>query len=271
MKKLRPYDAILIVMLVLCVATVIVFGVPGIIVYADEKLGPLVRDTVPRLAVGALLTVYILKSEYKATLVPRARGIWKSLIWCVPCFAVAVVNFPFSALINGVAVIERVDLVWLFLLKCLSVAWMEELFFRAVLVPLAQKRFESVKGGTVWAVAVSSAVFGLFHFINLFYGASVSGTLLQVGYTFLIGCMLAVTLIKTQNVWLCIAVHFIFDIGGMIVTDLGRGAFQDGVFWALTVAAGAACFVFIVAELVRIERNKFKADANRTDSAESEK
>lgn len=256
MKKLKPYNIITIVALVVCVATAAVFGIPGIISYGDAVTGKLVSDTVPRLAASVVVLLLIAGSEQKQYLTPERNGFFKHLLWSVPCFAVAVVNFPFSALIGGAAVIDRTDLIWLFVIKCLSIALLEELFFRAVLLPFALERFKRVKYGTVAAVAVTSAIFGLFHIINLFFGASVGGTFLQIGYTFLLGGMLAVMLIKTKNVWLCVAVHLIFDIGGIIVTDLGHGAFQDVVFWILTAVVGVLCGAFILFELWRMSRAK---------------
>lgn len=250
MKKPRAYSVITIALLVAAVATAIVFGVPGIIHYADDTLGRLISDTVPRLAVGVVLLVFIAPTEYKKTLLPAPRTIPRALLWSLPCFAVAVVNFPFTAVIGGAATVDRTDLLWLFLLKCFSIAFMEELFFRAILVPVAVERF-SGKYRLLFATLFTSAVFALVHLINLFYGASIGGTMLQVGYTFLIGCMLAVMLVKTENVWLCVAVHFIFDIGGTIITDLGHGAFQDLTFWILTAIVGVLCTGYIVEELIR--------------------
>ena len=247
---MKRSDVLLLTGVILCAGLVIVFGVPGIIPYADKTLGGLISETVPRLAVSVLLMIFMIKWGYADMLKPRWRA--RHFLWSIPCFVVAVVNFPFSALIGGAAVIERPDLIWLFLLSCASIALLEEIFFRAILLPFLMERLQNGRYRVILSVLISSALFALMHLVNLFFGAGFGETALQVGYTFLIGCMLAVTLLKTKNVWLCVIIHAVFNIGGAIVTQLGRGAFQDTVFWSLTACAGLICAVHILFSLIKM-------------------
>lgn len=247
---------ILAVLFVVCATLVIVFEIPGLITFGDETAGKLVSDIVPRVAVTVFLGALLLLNGYAESLKFRKNGFLRALVWCLPCFLVAFANFPYSALIRGTAVIVRADLVWLFLIKCLAIALMEELFFRATLVTVLLEFTEKKKYGVFITVIGSAAVFSLTHLLNLFYGAGFGATALQVGYTFLIGCMLAVAFIKTKNVWLCVAVHAIFDVGGLIVGDLGKGPFQDTVFWVLTAACGVICTAHIIYTLIKLQRAK---------------
>lgn len=247
---MKKADIMLIVSLMLCLGLAVVFGIPDIIPYSDEALGKLVTDTVPRLAVGIFLIVLMTTRGYAETLKPKLHI--KYLLWSIPCFLVAIANFPFTALLSGTAVIERMDLLWIFLLKCIAIALMEEIFFRALLLPLFMERFAKKRYGALISVVSSSVLFALMHLINLFFGAGVGETMLQVGYTFLIGCMLAVVLLKTKNIWLCVIIHALFDIGGTIVTDLGSGLFQDMTFWILTALAGVICAVHIILSLKQV-------------------
>lgn len=268
MNRPKKFDIIFGVLLVVGVAASIVFGVPGIIAYGDKTLGSLICDIVPRVAVSVLLVLLIVRTEYKSALMPGVRGSSRAILWCLPCFAVAIVNFPFSALIRGTAVISRVDLLWLFIIKCLSIAVMEELFFRALLVPFAARRIGG-KYRSLWAILLSAAIFGVVHFVNLFFGANIGATFLQVGYTFLIGCMLAVMLLVTRNVWLCVITHFVFDIGGLIVTDLGHGVFQDMTFWILTAVVGVVCAAYIVVTTVLMIKRQNAENATAERSPET--
>lgn len=244
---MKKSDALLIVLFVLCAGIVVVFGIPNIIPYSDQTMGELVADTVPRLAVLIFLIALMATRGYEGSF--RAEWHGKGLLWSIPCFLVAIVNFPFTALVGGAATIERLDLLWLFLLKCAAIALLEETFFRGFLLPFFMERLEKNNYGVLISVVSSSALFGLMHLLNLFYGAGFGEVALQVCYTFLIGCMLAVMLLKTKNLWLCVLVHAIFDVGGTIVTDLGSGAFQDTTFWILTAAAGILCTVHIIITL----------------------
>lgn len=251
---MKKSDALLLMALVLCLAIAVIFGIPNIISYSDETLGNLIADTVPRLAVGIFLVALMSERGYSKTFKVKWRG--KHLLWSIPCFLVATVNFPFTALMKGTAVIERIDLLWLFVLKCAAIALLEETFFRALLLPVFAERFAKNKYGMFLSVISTSVLFALMHLINLLFGAGVGATILQVGYTFLIGCMLAVMQLKTKNVWLCVIVHALFDFGGTIVTDLGRGSFQDTAFWILTAAAGILCTVHIIMTLQRMSKDK---------------
>ena len=121
------------------------------------------------------------------------------------------------------------------------------------------ERLEKNKYRVLISVLSSSTLFALFHFLNLFFGAGVGETMLQVGYTFLIGCMLAVMMIKTGNIWLCVVVHALFYFGGMIVSNLGSGHFQDTTFWVLTAVAGLLCAVHILLSLKLIIKD-YKED-----------
>lgn len=247
---MKKTDALLLVFFVICAGIAVTFGLPDLIPYSDRTIGGLVEDTVPRFAVSLFLIVLMVTKGYTEVFKPQWRGI--HLLWGIPCFLVAIVNFPFSALIRGAAVIERVDLLWLFVLKCIAIALLEEIFFRALLLPLFMDRFAKNRYFVFISVLGSSVLFALMHLFNLFFGAGVGETMLQVGYTFLIGCMLAVMMLRTENIWLCVIVHAVFDVGGTIVTDLGNGPFQDMTFWILTIVAGLLCAVHILLSLKRI-------------------
>ncbi len=231
------------VLLAVASAALIVLSFFPSVFPGDARTARLLTETLPRLCVSALLLVLLWGRE-----VFPPRGLfWRSLLWSLPCFLVAFANFPYSALISGSARIVRWELLPLFLLKCIAVALMEELCFRAALLPFLREKLRGKRGEFFLSVLLSAAVFGAVHLFNLLFGASLGATALQVGYTFLLGVMFGVMYCVTENVWLCVSVHTLFDIGGLIVTDLGNsGAFQDVVFWCLTAAAGVLCAVHIV-------------------------
>ena len=261
----RRNKAILIVLLVLTAVSLIVFGFPDIIRLRDETFDALLSDTVPRLTGGIFLICLLFFGSERRYLLPERKGIGRAFLWSIPCFLVAVVNFPFSALITGSATVMRVDLLWIFLLKCFSVALLEEAFFRGLLLPVFEKSFQKHRYAQLFAVLVSATLFALFHLINLAFGGGVGDTLLQVGYTFLTGAMFAVMLLKTGNLWLCVLAHFLFDVGGLLVFELGDGDPQDTVFWILTAVIGVLCLIHIVLTLVALMR---KEDRNNKTPAE---
>lgn len=268
MKHKRLLYITLIFWLAVCIATVIIFGVFSINVTEDEKFNSLFADTIPRLAAGLFVFTVIILSGYGNYRI-EPKSLPKSLLWSIPCFLVALANFPLSALIVGSAYVTRVDLVWFLVIKCLSIGFLEESLFRGLILPLLTEKIKGKKS-VFLSVIISSALFGVAHLINLFYGSGFGVTILQVGYSFLIGCMLAVMLFRTKNIWLCIIVHALFDFGASIVSELGEGNFQDKVFWILTAIFGVICAVHIIFTLMKLNGNP-NVNVEKSDKYSAEK
>lgn len=218
----------------------------------DATLHDLVRAVIPRFFIAVFLLV--LAMEHFPSSLASKRVTAKNFVWCILPLLVALVNFPFSSLIRGIARITRVDLLGLFLLKCLLIGLGEEILFRGIIFDSLLRVFKQKKEDYFWPVLLSSVIFALFHFVNLADGSDILSVLQQVGYSFLIGAMLAVVLLQTDNLWLCVGLHALFDVGGMLVSDLGVGNPQDLTFWILTIVVGVACTAQIVVMLIRQQK-----------------
>jgi hypothetical protein len=245
---------VILALIVLAIAAMIVLQVLNITYSSDGVTNTLVSAIIPRLVCGIVFLVVIFFFDKKILLFTRST--WGKLIWCIPCLIVALVNFPFSALLSGSATIERADLVPLFAAYCLSVGLMEECVFRGLVQGAIYERLDGKRYRALITVAISSAIFGLIHLVNLLEGADVGSTILQVGYSFLIGGMLGAVLIKTKNLWLCVLLHALFDFGGLIVPYLGLGEFQDTIFWVLTAIGGTICLVHVLYFLLTVDKKK---------------
>lgn len=244
---MRARDVVFWVLGSVCICAAVLLSVKGLIPFSDERTGSLVREGIPRLLAGVFAVALIFFYGERGLLrLPR------HLMWSVPCFLVALANFPYSALITGSASVERWELLPLFLLKCVGISLLEEGVFRGILYPFLKDRCK----GKVLPLLGSAAAFALVHLVNLFFGAGVGATLLQVGYTFLLGCVLAALCERTKSIWLCVFCHFIFDVGGTLIPDLGGGPFQDACFWALTAVCGVLCAVHVVLYLLRRTRSE---------------
>ena len=245
------HSALVLTLLVLSAAAILFYYLcPPVL--QDTALDEIVRAVIPRFFIAIFLLVLAIE-YFPACLVSERVGA-KNLAWCVLPLLVALVNFPVSSLIRGIAQITRVDLLALFLFKCLLIGLGEEVLFRGVIFDLLLQAFRKKSAALFWSVLVSSVIFALFHFVNLLDGTDILTVLQQVGYTFLIGAMLAVVLLQTKNLWLCVALHALFDTGGMIVSDLGVGNPQDLVFWILTIVVGCGCAVQIVIMLIKQQK-----------------
>ena len=210
-------------------------------------------DTLIMDGIGAI--VFVCMTVYMGYRVfdPLKKPVGKSLLFVLPALAVAINNFPLIGLATGTAYVNApIGGVLLVIAYCIAIGMFEEFAFRGLfyLMILDSRRKSSKQ--IFWTTAVCCAVFGLVHLVNLFVGAAPGATLLQVGYSFLIGGMCSIVLLKTANIWYCVILHAVYDLGGTILF-LGGGLRWDPVTVIITAVLGVAVAVFMVISLLRIK------------------
>ena len=231
----------------------IFFDVRPITILEDALANKLLCGFIARFGLSALFCWLLYQYGGRKYMI-FDRNFPKYLLWALPCFMVAIINFPISALINGKAEVVRTDLLGLYALYVISIALLEELIFRGVLLLIVSDFMRGKKYQYLWTALICSAVFSLFHLTNLFEGMGIGDVLLQCLYTFLIGGMLIITMLKTKNIWLCVLIHALFDFGGLLIVHLGIGNPWDTVFWILTFVGGALCAGHMVYSLLKLEK-----------------
>ena len=232
----------------------IFFDLRPITILEDALANKLLCGFLSRVGIS-LLFGWLLYNYGGRCLMVFNRDFPKALLWSLPCFMVALVNFPYSAIIRGTASISRIDLMGYYILYVISVAVLEELIFRGSLLILTNDLLRNSKHKPLFIVLIGASVFSLFHLTNLLFGGDVLYTLLQCTYTFLIGAMLMVTIIKTKNIWLCIVIHALFDFGGLLIIHIGVGDPWDLVFWILTIISGLLCTGHVIYSLIKLEKD----------------
>ena len=252
--KPKPSDVAVILLGVAAVATIAVFGFADITLNPVPQINELAKDVIQRALLSLFLVALCATSQYKTLLAFPVSNLGKQLVFALPCIAVAVANFPFSALAKGTAALQNFQYVWLFLIQCVLIGVVEELFFRGIVQDVVWQKTQ--KMSTIWQTVICAAIFALWHVVNLLFGQGFGTTLLQVGYSFLIGAMLTALRLATNNIWLCVAVHALFDFGGSIVSTLGSGNVWDVPFWIATAVCGVICGVCVVVFLVKYDKSK---------------
>lgn len=146
-------------------------------------------------------------------------------LYLLPCLVIAIDNFPFYSYFSGNMQFIRKEFldVFLFALYCLTIGLFEETVFRGILFSILCERFSKDKKGLVKAFVFSSVIFALAHLFNIFVGAGIGETLLQVCYTILTGGLFAFAFIKTKNIMSAVVIHAVYNFSGLILSTSGLG------------------------------------------------
>ncbi len=222
-------------------------------------------------AAGAVTCIFFLLMT-RSKRVLYAKPMLKATLTVLPCMLIAINNFPFIAFFTGKATIDgSARSVFTFVLVCLCVGLFEELAFRGCVFTAILQRRGKKPVDVFLAILLSSAVFAVIHLLNLFEGASVGYVILQVGYSFLIGAMCSVILVKTRNIWYCVILHAVYNFAGSVVLECGKGEFWD--IWnvptiILTAVIAVAVAVYVIYLLVKIKPCEIEALVNDTPKSE---
>ena len=223
------------------------------IVYSANPVLDQIINVIVTRSVGCLvfipLSVYMQYNIFGFTSRKRINVLLCTL---VP-LAVVVNNLPIIGLISGNAYItEPRFIIPIFALEALMIGMFEEFAFRGVLFPYILENRRSSTKSIFWATVISSSAFGAVHLLNVFAGAGIGGVILQVGYSFLIGGMCAIVLLYTRCIWICVALHAIYDFCGYLIPTLGDGIIWDPVTVIITAVLGVFALVFMIVWLLRI-------------------
>jgi len=172
-------------------------------------------------ALGTLICILLMKylgiDKSQNTKAPLGQAI----VFSIPALAIAINNFPWVAFcVEKPKIALEIPNTVVTAVLCLLVAVFEETMFRAF---LSKEILKNTKGKKDYfqRVLLAGAIFGAYHLLNIFFGASIPYTLLQVTYTTLIGSMLSIVHDKSQRLWICILIHFLYNVGGDCVKLLG--------------------------------------------------
>ena len=218
----------------------------------DNVLNDILRILVTR-SVGCFvfipLSIYLGYNIFGLTKKSR----YKQLLCTLVPLAGVINNFPIIGVLSGAAYVTTPKwYIVIFALESLSIGMFEEFAFRGVLFPYVLEDRRSSGKSIFWATVISSAVFGGIHLFNLFAGGSPGAVILQVGYSFLIGGMCAIVLLYTRCIWICVALHAIYDFCGYMIPTLGSGIIWDTATVVITSILGVFALIFMLLWLHKI-------------------
>ena len=202
----------------------------GAIFTPDETLQPLIGIAVSRAVFFVIMLLCLRHLGFSRLLRPNGVSLGRCFLLSLPALAVAVNNAPLIELITGQASISPTPAaVVLFALQCLFVGAFEETAFRGVIFPLVLEKTGTEGLGKWKGVIFSAALFGLVHLVNLLGGGGIGSVAMQIGYSFLLGALLAILLYAGVPLWFAVAVHALYNFCGMSFDTLGGAGTQ----WSL--------------------------------------
>ncbi len=218
-----------------------VFSFYDIVIFEDALLNTFMLESITYLLAAAAL--FVIAFCIKMPDIFIFKTCRREFLLILPAFSVAAANFPFGALFFGGAAITRTDAIPLFIIWCVLSALLEEIIYRGFLLTFLM---DLTDGAKIKSALLSSLIFSVSHAANFFIGNNIGATFLQIGYTFLIGIMLAFVTLVTKNIWLPALVHAVFNIGGRILEKLGTGSPWELIFWILTIVCGVLAAIHIL-------------------------
>ena len=157
--------------------------------------------------VAALVTFVILSKKEKLDN-PKTEKIGKKTFLFVPFVLAFVSNFV-VCLVNNETMFEHVNYTNIIFgfINMFLVAMVEELVFRHLLL----NEFMKNNSKKFTAILYSSLIFGGIHLLNIGGLGDIPYCLLQSVYTFFLGLLFAYSYICLKNIFVPIAMHFLFN------------------------------------------------------------
>ncbi|MDC0559146.1 CPBP family intramembrane metalloprotease [Candidatus Izimaplasma bacterium] len=250
----KTYAFILIVVLVIMMFLVQFFIMSLI---SNSLALQMTKDSLTRIFAGSILLIVLYQTGY-SIFQPKHKKLLPIILVVIPGLLIAINNFPISAFIaSRTELTEPFYVVYYFIVECLSIGYFEEIAFRVILLTILLQRLPKTKKGMFQAVLISSAVFGLIHLTNLFAGAGFAPTIMQVGYSFLTGAMLAVVYLKTKSFLAIVLLHASYNFFGEVMFRLGAVSNRfDTITIVITVLLAIAVSLHYTYTLYKMESDQ---------------
>ncbi len=218
----------------------------------DQKISLYLGGITCDLTVGIAAIILIFKYGLKKSLTKISI---KGALIILPTVLVLINNFPLVSLFAGnVTITSTAEKITIYALYCFMTAFSEQLIFAGLLYPLLTTAYNKFRYKKIYALLTTAVLFSLSHLINLFGGANVAQTLMQVGYTFLTGAMFTAAYLISENIFIPVFMHFIYDFGGLMLDrtfGIGVGEYFTRLGIILTVVIGIGIGAYLTVVTIR--------------------
>ena len=172
-------------------------------------------------AAGAFIVLALFRRFFYPEYVGGLRGGFRTGFWILVSLAVSAAFLLYTALFpgkGGIGLPAAVNLA-----AALMAGTAEEAAVRGMSASFLMRQRRGEKG-ILFAMFLSSAVISLFHALNILEGAPASMTLLQIVYSFGIGCLFCALFLRCGNLLPGMILHTFNDIAAF----MDRSSFGEG-------------------------------------------
>ena len=176
-----------------------------IIVLSDEQITEQIASIASRLVLACLL-YYLIKKFRLLTF--TGLNSWRKANNLQAVFiAAALILMGIIGNLN-IYINAGVSLVFLFGISCFTVGVAEEFAFRGIIFPLLMKSFKESKKPIIISAILSSLIFGLLHYLNLFHQPdNFDGITSQVIFAIATGVFFSGLMVRTENILIPCILH----------------------------------------------------------------
>lgn len=256
--------------------TVVLFILMGCGVIAPDKLtDPFLGldNTGYLLLYGSVYTVMMGAPMLLAALIFREKAVpfrphgpvplWRGLLWLLCGLGLCLVanfiaNFIMSLLVEiGVPMPEMPDLlidsplslVLNIVVFAVLPGVLEEMFFRGYVLQMLRRYNDTA------ALFVSALLFGLMH-----------GNVLQIPFAFMVGLVLGLIVLRTDNIWLAIGLHFLNNAMSMGLQYIGLNVDEQAQSLQFLVLSAILILIGLVAGILLLATRRSKPPKARPDT-----
>ena len=163
-----------------------------------------------------LLMVFLKRTRYYGLI--KVTNINKYLYF-IPLLLIVSVN-----LWNGININNSISEMIFYILNMINVGFIEEIIFRGFLFKMLAK--DNIKS----AIIISALTFGIGHIFNLFNGAELFPTLMQICYAISIGYLFAIIFYKSKSLIPCIITHALVNLLSIFNVENAISLYVSSVF-----------------------------------------
>jgi membrane protease YdiL (CAAX protease family) len=120
-------------------------------------------------------------------------------------YFIPLILLVFANLFNGININNTTEEIIYHILTMINIGFIEEIIFRGFLFKMMEKEDLKI------AIIVNTITFGIGHIINLFNGADLIPTLIQVVYAMCGGYMFVMLFYKSKSIIPCIITHSLIN------------------------------------------------------------